>query len=100
MSDAFKDEMSKIAVQAEARRLLEIRAQEKHRQMNKIKGAIFFLMVTAALVVAYYCRDDLQKFVNAKLDRTPTVNAATSDALKGIKANADKRDKALDELTK
>lgn len=100
MSDAFKDEMSKIAMQAEARRLLEIRAEERRKGAAKVRNAILFLIVTAILVVAYYYRADMQKFVEAKLDRTPTVNAATSAALQGLKSNADKRDKALDELTK
>ena len=100
MSNNFSDEMSRIAVQDEARRLLEIRNEERRKRTAKVKGVILFLVVTATFVVAYCYRDDLQKFVEAKLDRTPTVNAATTDALKGIQSNADKRDKALDELTK
>jgi len=100
ISDAFKDEMSKIAVQDEARRLLEIRNAQRQERSAKIRKVIFFLLGLAALAAAYSYRNDLEKVVESKLDRTPKINAATSDALKGIQSNAQKRDKALDELTK
>jgi hypothetical protein len=97
--ESFDEAMNKIALQAKAQQLLEARAQRRQALIGKLKKIGGFLVVIALFGAAYYYRNDIQAYVSAKLDTKPKMDATTAAALKGVQADADKRDQALDEIS-
>lgn len=100
-SQSFGDAMSKIASQAKAQQLLELRDQRRREIRDRISKVIGFLVVTGLLGAAYYYRAPLQEFVSSKLTTSnqPHIGAGMAAALGGVQADAAKRDSQIDELT-
>jgi hypothetical protein len=98
--NAFANAMNQIAGQAEKERAQELRAQQRQVLMGRVRSVAMFLILGAALAAGYSYRTQLHDFVMAKLDTKPTINSQTSQALSAIQANAAKRDKTLEDLTK
>lgn len=104
MSDkSFDQAMNQIAAQAEAAQLREQEAQRRQRLFAKVRVAFMFLLWTAALGCGFYYRAELQQFASDKFFSKPKVGQVdgnTSEALKGIQSQADKRDQMLKEISK
>ncbi len=98
--NAFANAMNQIAGQAEKERAQELRAQQRQALLGRVRGVAMFLTIGAALAAGYNYRTELHDFVMAKLDAKPASNSQTAQALSAIQANAAKRDKVLEDLTK
>lgn len=98
----FDDAMGQIARQAQAREILEARAAKRQALYDKLTKVAVFLVFTGLLYAGYTYRNQLQDYVTAKLsaNNKPQINASTTAALQSIQANAEKRDKVLDDITK
>jgi hypothetical protein len=99
MSDnAFAKAMNHIAVEAENQRIEEERQCRRQRLLGRICSAGGFLLGAALLGAGYHYRAPLQDYVSAKFASAPQMSAGTGEALKGIQAEASKRDQVLDQL--
>ena len=90
--------MGRIAIEAENARQLELRREKRQILFGRIRTAGGFLLGAAILGAGYYYRAQVQDYVTAKLSKTPQMSAGTGEALKGIAADAAKRDQVLDTL--
>jgi hypothetical protein len=100
MSDkAFAKAMGRIAIEAENQRQLEERRERRQRIFSRIRSVGGFLLGAVVLGAGYYYRAQVQDYINSKLAKAPTISAGTGEAIKGIQADAEKRDQVLDSLT-
>jgi len=108
---SFDLAMSKIANEAEAERLNEIRAEERRRKMGKVRGIVAFLAIATAGVMGLCYHAELQDAIYSKLQATPRsagIEAGTSATTEGkaastldkAQANAATRDNLIDSLAK
>ena len=102
MSDkAFAKMMDQIAAQAEAEEKRELKTQRRRQLFSRLRTAFMFLLWAGVLGCGYIYRAELQQFVSEKfLTNKPQIDGSTGQALKGIQAQADKRDQILNEIAK
>ncbi len=95
--------MNQIADEADAEQLLELKAQRRRQIFTRIRRGVAFCLFTAALATSFFYRAELQQFASEKFLNNPKagpVDSTTSEALKGLQAHAEKRDKTLNDITK
>ena len=104
MSDkAFENVMNRIAGEAEAERVQEIKLQQRRARNAKIRKVCGLLLFVALVACGYHYRADIQQLqvkITDKLNERPKIDGGTGEAMKSIQGNSEKRDKMLDEITK
>ncbi len=119
--------MNKIAAQAEAEQLNEIRAAKRAQLMGRIKGGVIFLVIGAAAITGMCYHKEVQSAIYAKIETakpakftsatdssTDTNSLVIGTGLKGMaqapnkvsaslataQANAQLRDSIIDQIAK
>lgn len=93
--------MSQIAKQAEAEQEAEAKTQRRREIVATVRKVFMFVLGASVLGAGIFYRAELQGYFDEKFaSSTDVVDSETSEALQSIQANANKRDTALEELTK
>ena len=101
--DAFANAMNQIAAQSQAEKEREVQAERRQQLYAKLRSGIAALMLMGLLAAGFSYRAEVQQFVSETILSKPKVgqiDGRTGEALKGIQAQADKRDQVLSEITK
>jgi len=119
-NNSFDDAMSKIVGQHEAEVRAEAKAAKRAQVYGQIRSVVFFLLVAAALVVAYNFRDELKDkllpkhaavaaevIVTTNADGTVTTvtnsstpEGKTANIVNTAQQNAATRDAIIDQIAK
>ena len=96
--NTFAMAMGKIVAEAEAEQAAEVRAQRRHRILDRIRSVVKFMVVVAALFFAFHYRAKLQSLLLSKI--APQTSNGPSASIKAAQDNAAARDKVVDDITK
>jgi hypothetical protein len=103
MNQSFASEINKIATQARAVELHELKAQRRRELFAKFRRFGMIVLGLALVAGGVYYRQQIQQTVQDKFfgpSKVGKIDEATGEKLKDIQVMAKKRDAALDELTK
>lgn len=106
--DAFGKAMGKIVDEAEQLQRQEAAAEQRRARFAKIRKVCLTIIGIGLVAFAFVRRQELgqqlQKLTNAATAPSPSASASANDQLgenlKEIRTAANKRDNALEELTK
>ena len=103
MNQSFASEINKIAVQAKAVELYEIKMRRRREMWAKVQSKLVLVVGIALVVTGFVYRQKLRDTVWDKFFApafTTQVDASTGQKLQDIKAAANQRDAVLDEIAK
>jgi hypothetical protein len=103
MNQSFASEINRIATQARAVELHELKAQRRRELFAKVRRFGMIVLGLALVAGGVYYRQQIQQTVQDKFfspSKVGKIDEATGEKLKDIQVMAKKRDAALDELTK